>query len=178
MRDWHYKWILAGIGGGFFLLLGFILAYLFRDTTQTANFASIWGLWVSLIGFAVTIYTLIETQKISQEAQQKIENAASRAQQAIEDSQEQIRQAVNTIRREVLHSDHAFLLLLLRGLRDAADGGQWDRALFCAEHSPRLAMRIAGAGGSGRKTLTTCGTGRQSCTRFTRISATTAWGAM
>jgi len=103
---------------------------------SAANFFSIAGWWLGFVGFAVTIYTLYETQRVSREAQQKIEEAAARAEQAVKTAEEHTQRAIAAIRREVLHSDHAALLQLLRSLRDAASHGQWERALVCTENSP------------------------------------------
>lgn len=143
MQTFHYKWILAGIAAGVFLVLGFVLAYGFRETGETANFSSIWGLWVSLIGFALTIYSLYEVQRASRQAQEKVAESVHRAEQTVEEARKETRQAMQAIRREVLHSDHSTLLVFLHGLKDAALRQQWELALFCASQSPRLVSRVA-----------------------------------
>ncbi len=40
---WHLAWILALVVGGVLLGVGFVLALVYRDVGETANFSSIWG---------------------------------------------------------------------------------------------------------------------------------------
>ena len=61
-----------------------VIAIYHSENSPFANVASIWGLFVSLIGFSVTIYTLFETQRAARKAQQAIQTATLKAQQVIE----------------------------------------------------------------------------------------------
>jgi type VI protein secretion system component VasK len=110
---WQLGWVL--VVGGVVVLLGLTLsiALYHRESNTFANFASIWGLCVSLIGFGLTIYTLIETQRVAREAQQeiqtatieaqqKIQEAARQAQEAVTQAQEQTRQMLERVRHPVL----------------------------------------------------------------------------
>ena len=50
------------------LMVGLCLAFYLRDSSVGGNFSSILGLWVSLVGFAITIYTMLKTRTISRES--------------------------------------------------------------------------------------------------------------
>src|SRR5204862_2676362 len=137
------------------LLLGLtlVIALYHRESSTFANVASIWGLFVGLIGFIVTIYTLFETQRISRkaqqevqkatvEAQQAIQKAAREAQEAVKNAQEQTRQVLERVRHGVREADFATLHMWVRDLRNAATLGEWPRALLFAEECPAVAERL------------------------------------
>jgi hypothetical protein len=67
-----------------FLVFTLGIALYYRDSSTFANVASIWGLFVGLIGFIVTIWTLFETQRASRTAQREVQAATVAAQQKIE----------------------------------------------------------------------------------------------
>jgi type VI protein secretion system component VasK len=91
---WHLVWVIVLILGGVLLAIGFVLAWLFRDVSELANFSSIWGICIALIGFALTIYTMIETQRASRKAQREVQTATVEAQQKIEEAARQAQEAV------------------------------------------------------------------------------------
>src|ERR1700741_4623705 len=106
---WHLIWALVLILGVVLLGITFGIALYQRESSTFANFASIWGLFVGLIGFVITIYTLFETQRVSRkaqrdiqeatvQAQRAIQNAASEAREAVEHSQEQTRRVLERVR--------------------------------------------------------------------------------
>jgi hypothetical protein len=155
---WHLVWIIVLILGGVLLALGFFFALLYREESETANFASIWGIWVALIGFALTIYTMIETQRASRkaqrevqaatiEAQQKIEAAARQAQEAVEQAQEQIRQVLERVRTGVREANYWTLLMWAKSLRHAAMQRDWPRALLISEECTAVGERLGQAEG-------------------------------
>jgi hypothetical protein len=55
---WHLIWVLVLVVGVVLLGLTLGIALSYRESSTFANVASIWGLFVGLIGFIVTIYTL------------------------------------------------------------------------------------------------------------------------
>jgi hypothetical protein len=125
------------------LIVGGAVAYYWRGEGEFANFSSIFGLGVSVVGFGITILTMLQTQHIAREAQRKIQEAAERAEQLVDRSHEQARRGMDLIRREISRSVHDSLASLLRRLLDSAEQGNWHRALLCAELSPGLAGRLA-----------------------------------
>src|SRR5260370_11670962 len=109
---WHFVWVLVLVVGVVLLGLTLAIALFHRENSTFASVASIWGLFVGLIGFAVTIYTLFETQRVSRkaqrevqtatvEAQQKMEEAAKQAQEAVKQAQEPTRQALRRVRSAI-----------------------------------------------------------------------------
>src|SRR5205809_601562 len=113
---WHVVWLLVLMVGVLLLGLTLVIALYHRESSTFANVASIWGLFVGLIGFIVTIYTLFETQRVARkaqqeiqtatvEAQQKIEKAANQAQEAVKTAQEQTSQMLERVRHGVREAD-------------------------------------------------------------------------
>jgi hypothetical protein len=156
--DWHVVWVSVLLGGVVLLVVTFGIALYYREDGTFANFASIWGLFVGLIGFIVTIYTLFETQRVSRTAQQevqtatvaaqqKIEEAARQAQEAVKHAQEQTRQVLERVRRGVREADFSALHMWVRELRTAGRLGNWHRALLLAEECPAVAERLRNAEG-------------------------------
>jgi hypothetical protein len=155
---WHVVWMLVLVIGGLLLALTLVIAYAQRESSAFANFASIWGLFVGLIGFLVTIYTLFETQRVARdaqrevqratvEAQQSIQSAVRDAQEAVKNVQEQTRQILERVRHGVRGADFLTLLMWVRELRTAAKSGDWQRALFFAAECPAVAERLRHAEG-------------------------------
>lgn len=155
---WHVVWVLVLVVGGVLLGLTFAIAIGYHENNAFANFASIWGLFVGLIGFIVTIYTLFETQRVSRkaqqevqaasvEAQQAIQRAAREAQEAVKNAQDQTRQVLERVRQGVREADFSTLHMWVRELRTAAGQGDWQRALLFAEECPAIAERLRNAEG-------------------------------
>jgi hypothetical protein len=155
---WHVVWVLVLVVGGALLVLTLAIALAYRENSTFANVASIWALFVGLIGFFVTIYTLFETQRVSRkaqaevqaatvEAQQAIRKAASEAQEAVKNAQEQTRQVLERVRHGVREADFSTLHMWVRELRTAAGVGDWPRALLFAEECPGVAERLRNAEG-------------------------------
>jgi len=75
---WHVVWVLVLVVGVVLLGLTLGTALYHRESSTFANVASIWGLFVGLIGFTVTIYTLFETQRVSRKASRRCKRPPSR----------------------------------------------------------------------------------------------------
>ena len=71
-----------------------------RESSTFANIASIWGLFVGLIGFSVTIYTLFETQRVARKAQREVQAATLEAQQAIQKAAREAQEAVKNVQEQ------------------------------------------------------------------------------
>src|SRR5262249_18478451 len=117
-----------------------------------------WGLFVGLIGFVVTIYTLFETQRVTRkaqrevqaatvEAQQKIAEAARQTQEAVKQAQEETRQILERVRQSVREADCSTPPMWVRELRTATTESNWHRALFFAEECPAVLERLRNASG-------------------------------
>ena len=155
---WHVVWVLVLVVGVLLLGLTLVIALSHRESSTFANVASIWGLFVGLIGFIVTIYTLFETQRVSRkaqgevqkatvEAQQKIEEAAKQAQDAVKEAQEQTRQVLERVRSGAREATYWTLLMWMKNLRQAAMQRDWPRALLFAEECPAVGERLVRAEG-------------------------------
>jgi hypothetical protein len=155
---WHVIWLLMLTVGALLLGLTLVIALYNHDSTTFANVASIWGLFVGLIGFIVTIYTLFETQRVARKAQQetqaatleaqvKIQEAAKQAQEAVKNAQAQTRQMLERVRHDVRAMDFATLRMWVRELQSAAWLGEWPRALLFTEECPAVAERLRSAAG-------------------------------
>jgi hypothetical protein len=155
---WHVVWVLVLVVGVVLLGLTLAIALYYRESSTFANVASIWGLFVALIGFILTIYTLFETQRVSRkaqreiqaatiEAQQAIQKAASEARETVKNAQEQTRQMLERVRHSIREADFSTLRMWVRELRTAAGLGDWHRALFFADECPAVAERLRNAEG-------------------------------
>ncbi len=91
---WHIVWVLVLVVGVVLLGLTLAIALGHRESSTFANVASIWGHFVGLIGFIVTIYTLFETQRISRKAQREVQTATVEVQQAIQKAASEAQEAV------------------------------------------------------------------------------------
>jgi hypothetical protein len=155
---WHVVWVLVLVVGVVALGLALAIALYFHESSTFVNVASIWGLFVGLIGFIMTLYTLFEAQRVSRkaqrevqataaEAQQAIQRAANETQEAVKKAQEQVRQVLERVRHGVRDADFATLHMWVKELRTAAGRGDWPRARFFAEQCPAVAERLRNAEG-------------------------------
>ena len=150
---WHLVWILVLVVGVALLGITLWIAVYYHESSAFVNVASIWGLFVGLVGFSVTIYTLFETQRVSRkvqrevqtataEAEQRIEDAAKQAQEAMKQAQEQIRQVLERVRSGGRETTYWTLLMWMKNLRQAALQRDWPRALLFAEECPAVGERL------------------------------------
>jgi hypothetical protein len=151
---WHLIWVLVLVVGLVLLGVTSVVAISYRDSSAFVNFASIWGLFVSLIGFLLTIYTLFDTQRITREAQQKVEAVTIDAREKIEaaakraqDAQERTRQLLERVTSGVRSADNQTLLTWMKGLRQATMQREWPKALLLAEESTAVGERLVRAEG-------------------------------
>jgi hypothetical protein len=158
LDSWHVRWVLVLVLGVMLLAITLVIALSNSDSSTFANVASIWGLFVGLIGLTMTLYILIETQDIARkaqreiqvttvEAQQKIEEAARQAQDAVRNAHEQTRQVLERVRHGVREADFATLHMWVRELRTAARQGDWPRALLFGLECPAVSERLRNAEG-------------------------------
>jgi hypothetical protein len=147
LNGWHFGWILILVAGVLFLSITLAIAFYHSENSTFANVASIWGLLISLPGFIVTIYTLFETQRVTREAQHKIEVVAEQAQAAVKSAQEQTRQVLERVRHSIRDADFSTLYMWIRELRTAASLSDWDRALVLSAECSAVAERLRNAEG-------------------------------
>jgi hypothetical protein len=155
---WHVAWVVVLVGGVLLLVVTLLIALYNQENSCFANFASIWGLFVSLFGFTATICTMFETQRVTRKAQREvqeatlaaqeaIQKAASETQEAVKRAQEQIRQVLERVRHSVREADFSTLRMWVRELNTALRQGVWHRALHLAVECPAFAERLSRAEG-------------------------------
>ena len=134
MTNWLFTWkglaLLAGL-----LIASLVVAVVFREGTL-GNIASIVGLAVSILGFIVTIWTVLD-------ARQQIREAADRAEQAVSQAREASRRAVEGIAAQFLAADCAVLRSGVEDLRQAAQDAKWERAVYRCQECRNTAYRLA-----------------------------------
>jgi hypothetical protein len=134
------RWLrdfLAALWAPILLLVPVVaVAYFLRDSSASANFSSIAGLGLALIGFAVTIYTVLETRRIAGEAQERI-------QEAVRQSRAETRQAIELVGRELRRADLVLLRGWLQDLEQVARTKDWGRALLRANDCPGMVMHLS-----------------------------------
>jgi hypothetical protein len=134
MTDWLFSW--RGMGSAALFLTGaLILAIVFREGTF-GNVASILGLAVSILGFVITIWTVLD-------ARQQIQDAGDRATDAIAQAREETRRVVGGIAAQLFASDCAVLRTQVEDLRQAAQDGTWPRAVYRCQESRSILFRLA-----------------------------------
>jgi hypothetical protein len=129
---------------GWYLLIGVaivVLAIIFRREVfpiidETANTASVVGLLVSVVGFALTVWTVYETQRVSQEAQLQIEKEVAAA-------RKETRQAVEKIALQLLQAEIEGSYRLITEARLAIQDGRWSRAAEKCQDARQSVVRLA-----------------------------------
>src|SRR5205807_4300713 len=111
MVEWLFTWK-ALVAGAVILLTALVLGVVFQEGTL-ANVASIVGLAVSVLGFVVTIWTVLD-------ARRQIKDASDRAEQAIVLASDETRRAVEGIAALLTAADCAALRHGVEDLRQAA----------------------------------------------------------
>lgn len=144
---WHVVWVLVLVVGGVLLGVTLAVAVAQRGNAGFVNVASIWGLFVGLIGFLVTIYTLFETQRVTRDAQRETRAATEKARQetkeAIQRSQEQTQLMFARVRAGLREVNFWTLSSWVKTLRAAVAQKDWPRALFLSEESSAVGERLA-----------------------------------
>lgn len=134
MVDWLLTWK-ALVTGAVVLLGVVVLAVIFREGTL-GNVASIVGLAVSVLGFVVTVWTVLD-------ARQQIKDAGDRADQARVQATEQIRRTLDGMATQLRATDCAALRHSMEDLRRAAQETQWLWAIFRCQEAGILVYRLA-----------------------------------
>ncbi len=123
---------------GVVFLLGFVLLFI-RELSafidRFANLASVLGLVVSIIGFMLTLWTVYETQRVSQNAQRQIEREVAAA-------RKETRQAVEKIALQLLQAECEGIYRLLMEARRAIHDGQWIRSAEKCLESKQAIIRL------------------------------------
>ena len=144
MSRWNVVWLLVllvAIGGW---AVGFWLAYLHRSDSEWANYASIAGLGLAIVGFPVTIYSLFETQRAGREVQRQAAEAAREAKEAVEQARVDTKQALQKVAMMLLAGDVERLHAAVIAVLDFAEHAIWMRALLhCREAAESSRGRFA-----------------------------------
>jgi hypothetical protein len=134
MTEWLFTCKAWAVGA--LLLIGAaVLAVVFREGTL-GNVASIVGLAVSVLGFVVTIWTVLD-------ARQQIKESAKRAEEAIAQARAEARRTIARIATQLRAADCAALRSGVEDLRQAALDSQWARAVYRCQECRVLAYRLA-----------------------------------
>ena len=120
--------------------MSLLLLALFRHELSAfcdrfGNAASVAGLLVSLIGFALTLWTVYETQRASRAAQEKIREEVTAAQQ-------ETRETVAKIGLQLLHAESDSTLRLITEVRRASREQQWLRAAEKCQEAKQAAIHL------------------------------------
>jgi hypothetical protein len=115
MTEWLFS--KKGLVLGATILLGAsVIGFVLREG-PVGNIASIVGLAVSVLGFVITIWTVLDTRE-------QIKDAGQRAEQAIAKASEEARKAVRGIAAQFRAADCAILRTGVEDLRQAAQDGK------------------------------------------------------
>ena len=144
MDRWQIFWVSALAVGVILFVVGFGFALAYRGESEWANFASIWGIWVRIIGFILTLYALADTRRVSREAEVTIKKAAAEAAQAVRQAQEQTRQVLEKTAMVLLVSELENLRRLLVAVRESGEAAQWQRASFQCQEATLLIIHLSG----------------------------------
>jgi type VI protein secretion system component VasK len=131
MRELLLKWWIVLILLAVAVTAALVVSLVLFRSGDAANFHSIFGFYLSLLGFALTIYALFETQKANKASQEAAQKAAQDAARVVEDVRRALAGAVAQARREVRALDCAALQGFLTEIRHAQKNAEWDHARFC-----------------------------------------------
>src|SRR5437868_833756 len=142
MSRWMVVWLLfllLALGGW---AASFWLAYLYRSNSEWANYASMAGLGLAIVGFPFTIYSLFETQRAGREAQQQAAEAAREAKAAVEQARVDTKQALEKVAMMLLAGDLERLHAAVNSVLDFGDHAIWPRALLYCRDAGHLAAAL------------------------------------
>lgn len=63
-QPWHYRWVILVGLLTLAVAVAFGVAAAWRESSAAANFHSIASLWISVLGFMFTLWTLFDTQRV------------------------------------------------------------------------------------------------------------------
>ncbi len=142
MSRWKVVWLvflLLAVGGW---AMSLQLAYLHRSDSEWANYASIAGLGLAIVGFPFAIYSLFETQRAGREAQTQAAEAAREAKAAVEQARADTRQALEKVAMMLLAADLERLHAAVNAVLDFGDHAIWPRALLHCREAGELAAAL------------------------------------
>jgi hypothetical protein len=141
-------------------MVGLVPALAYREQVEewckwAGNVATVGGLAVSVLGFALTIITLLDTQRVAREAERAVQEAAQEAERsaqaaaaearkAMQEAKAENQRALDRIALTLLMSDLQGLARLTTSARDASAARQWHKAMFSCEAASLLAPILAG----------------------------------
>jgi hypothetical protein len=139
------KWLLALLCVlSVAIVIAGVLILVYHDETkaiidQYANLASVLGLFVSLVGFILTVSAVFETLRVSKQARQEIQKAAAEA-------RKETKLTLDKIRLRMMEDtcEHAFLAA--SDARKAIRSSDWLRAIERCQEARRLASRLVAFG--------------------------------
>lgn len=134
----HWWWI-APTALLFFGLVSYLIQEWFP---ASGNVASILGLLISAVGFIVTIWTVLETQRIERQARDEIARALVDAGAAITAAQNETRDLIAQQRGRSLCED---AVRLLGEARSSIRDGLWRRAAEKLQDAGGVCLRLGGS---------------------------------
>ena len=117
------------------LLASVAVGIIFRHT-PLGNIVGVVGVAVSILGFVVTIWTVLD-------AREQIRQAGIRAEEAITRSREDARQRIEGIAEHFLAAHCADLRRCVEDLRQAAQDATWSRAIYRCQECRHLAHLLS-----------------------------------
>lgn len=135
------KWLLVATCCFFLaLVLTGVFAFHYRDQTQPyindyANHASVLGFFVSVVGFILTVWAVLETLRVSNRAEKEIEIAFAKTQSATN-------ALLDKIRGRMIEDTCEQAILFASLAQDAIRSGLWFRVVETCTYSRRLGVRL------------------------------------
>jgi len=123
---------------GLAVVIGVTLVYP-TTTDQWANKVTVWGLYLALVALALTVWTVLETQRSS-----KI--SAERTEAAVALSRQETRQTLQKIALQLLREECEAISRLIPDALRAADGKDWNATIEKLQEAKRLAARLQQSG--------------------------------
>jgi hypothetical protein len=116
--------------------------------------ATFWGFIVGIVGFALTIWTVLQVEKVNREAQQqvglilgqaqvRVELSVQRAQQTVERAEQQTREATTRIGEHLLVWEGESLTRLVLAAIQAAETLQWNVVLAMCQEAAHAGVMLA-----------------------------------
>ena len=122
------------------LLIAGILVFVYPDKTKPyiddfANRASVFGFFVSVIGFILTVWAVFETLRVSTKAEKEIQGAGIEARQ-------ETRALLTKIRDRIMEETCEQAIIFASDAQHAIRSGSWLRAAERCADARKLAARL------------------------------------
>jgi len=142
----HWWWI-----GPLVAAAGWVGSFLLQEAIPAAgNTASILGLVVTLVGLPLTLWAVLETQRVERKARQRVEEAIreaeekiARSEKAMVASQDQIRQIIVQFGQGWFRQVCEEAYRLLKETRTGISEGRWERVTEKLLDTQRLCRSLA-----------------------------------